>query len=488
MSVLGEKAVQMETIRFADVVERLRSFPSYTGLHGLDPGEAVTLVRVPAGEPVVQPGQKPIFYFVLLSGRVRAERPEQDGTLAVVGYAGAGEGYGETPIMHGKGAATFFIRAEQDTEAVRFSEEQFWNILACCPPVREIIIRDMTARMQAYQVEALHREKLVTLGTMAAGLMHELNNPGAAAKRSAAQLRDNLLKLQDLALRISHHQKTSEQLACMRGLLQHTVKTCRIAAMSSLEQADAEETMGQWLENAGVENAYGIAPTLVGMGFDVEELECAKTYFDRESLSDALNWLGALVSSMSQVCAIEESIGRVSELVTAVKKFAYDEKSPAHELDVHDSLQSTLTILGHKLRIKQIKVEKKFNAAPAVIETRGSALGQVWTNLIDNAADASPANGEIEISTWNEPECVAISILDHGNGIPEDVQPHIFEAFFTTKPQGSGTGLGLDIVHRIVTQKFGGSIAVESTPGNTRFVIRLPKKLPVAGKKTCGQA
>jgi len=160
----------------------------------------------------------------------------------------------------------------------------------------------------------------------------------------------------------------------------------------------------------------------------------------------------------------------------AVKKFAYDEKSPAKELDVHDSLQSTLTILGHKLRMKQIQVDKKFEASPSTLSTRGSALSQVWTNLIDNAADASPAGGHIEIATWTEadPGLLAVSITDHGEGIPADVLPRIFDAFFTTKPQGSGTGLGLDIVHRIVTEKFGGKIEVETEPGKTRFVVRLP--------------
>jgi signal transduction histidine kinase len=182
------------------------------------------------------------------------------------------------------------------------------------------------------------------------------------------------------------------------------------------------------------------------------------------------------------VCAIEESITRVSDLVMAVKKFAYDERSPNKELDVHDSLQSTLTILGHKLRIKQIAVEKRFEANPPTIHTKGSALSQVWTNLIDNAADASPEKGKIEIATWNEsgkgtePGWLAVSITDHGAGIPEDVKPRIFEAFFTTKPQGSGTGLGLEIVHRIVTQKFGGTIDVESEPGSTKFTVRLPVK------------
>jgi signal transduction histidine kinase len=188
---------------------------------------------------------------------------------------------------------------------------------------------------------------------------------------------------------------------------------------------------------------------------------------------------------VSLVCAIEESITRISDLVMAVKKFAYDEKSPSKELDVHDSLQSTLTILGHKLRIKQIQVEKKFEASPATIFTRGSALSQVWTNLIDNAADASPSGGQIEIATWAEPEenWLAVSITDHGDGIAEDIMPRIFEPFFTTKQQGSGTGLGLDIVTRIVKDKFGGQIDVRSKPGNTCFTVRLPLKPAAAAPK-----
>jgi signal transduction histidine kinase len=232
--------------------------------------------------------------------------------------------------------------------------------------------------------------------------------------------------------------------------------------------------MSEWLLSAGVENAYSIGPVLVSMGFDRDEIACAQVHFDPESFSDALNWFGALVSSVSLVCAIEESISRISELVMAVKKFAYDERTPDRELDVHDSLQSTLTILGHKLRIKQIQVEKRFEASPSSIRTRGYALSQVWTNLIDNAADASPEKSQIEIATWSEPDWIAISIGDHGAGIPPDVLPRIFEAFYTTKPQGSGTGLGLEIVHRIVTQKFGGKIEVQSEPGNTRFIVRLP--------------
>jgi signal transduction histidine kinase len=198
-----------------------------------------------------------------------------------------------------------------------------------------------------------------------------------------------------------------------------------------------------------------------------------------------LNWLESLVSSVSLVCAIEDSISRISDLAMAVKKFAYEERSAAKELDVHDSLQSTLIILGHKLRLKQIHVEKKFEASPSTIRTRGSALSQVWTNLIDNAADASPVGGQVEIASWTEPQqgWLSVSIVDHGPGIADDVLPRIFEPFFTTKPQGSGTGLGLDIVHRIVTEKFGGKIEVVTKPGHTQFTVRLPMERAEASEK-----
>jgi len=477
-TVTESERPKAETVAFTDIAGKLQSFPAWAAadlgtLHGV---ETVELVHLNAGATLTAPGDTPLLYTVVLDGKLKADRPEQDGTATTIGYCVAGGGFGETPIMHGKTSSTFLVSAVEPSTVARFSEQQFWSLMACCAPVRAMIAKDMTERLQAYQVEALHREKLVTLGTLAAGLMHELHNPGSAAKRSAALLRENLLRLQEIGLRISHRPKTMDQLNCMKGLLQHTVSSCRMAAMSSVEQADAEEAMSEWLANAGVENAYTIGPALVTMGFDAHELGCAKEYFDPESFSDALNWLGALVSSVSQVCAIEDSIGRISELVMAVKKFAYDEKTPSKELDVHDSLQSTLTILGHKLRIKQIKVEKFFGASPATIATRGSALSQVWTNLIDNAADASPANGQIEISTWTEPEWLVVSIADHGSGISDEVRPHIFEPFFTTKPQGSGTGLGLEIVHRIVTQKFGGKIDVDSKPGDTRFTVRLPRK------------
>jgi signal transduction histidine kinase len=471
------QAVTVESISLGDVAKDLHNSQLFADtpveeLFGVDQVERVT---VKAGTVVVEPGETRLSYWLVLSGNIHAERAEPDGSLSTVGTAHPGEGFGEVPLLLGKSKAVFLVRAIEDAVLLRFGEEAFWTLMSCCPSVRQVVLANMGQRLQMYQVEALHREKLVSLGTLAAGLMHELHNPGAAAKRAASQLRENLMRLQQMSLRFSDQPKTREQLDCVRSLLEHTMRGCHAKGLSSIEQADAEEAMSEWLAESGVENAYKIGPALVEIGFDPQELACARAYFEPQAFSAALNWLESLVSSVSQVCAIEESISRISELVSAVKKFAYGGDVPK-ELDIHDSLQSTLTILGHKLRIKQISVEKRFDASPSTIVTRGSALGQVWTNLIDNAADASPLNGQIEISTWTEPEWLVVCIGDHGGGIPPETLPRIFDAFFTTKPQGSGTGLGLEIVNRIVTQKFGGKIDVESKPGDTRFIVRLPRK------------
>jgi signal transduction histidine kinase len=476
--------IKVESIHLRDLASALpqtRIFAEtpFDAIGGVDQLERVS---AKAGTVLVEAGAPWRYYWLVLEGETRADRPESDGSWTLVGSARPGEAFGEAPLLTGRTTSMFRVSAIEDSVLARFSEQDFWSLLACCPAVRKTILADAAVRLQAYQVEALHREKLVSLGTLAAGLMHELHNPGSAAKRAASQLRENLLRLQQLSLRSSEKPKTRAQLDCMKNLLEHALHGCNQPAMSSLEQADAEEAMGEWLSSVGVENAYNIGAVLVSMGFDREELSCAQEHFDPESFSDALNWFGALVSSVSLVCSIEESISRISELVMAVKKFAYDERMPDRELDVHDSLQSTLTILGHKLRVKQIQVEKRFEASPSTIRTRGHALSQVWTNLIDNAVDASPENSKVEIATSSGPEWLTVTIADHGTGIPAEVLPHIFEAFYTTKPQGSGTGLGLEIVHRIVTQKFGGKIEVQSEPGNTRFIVRLPANSPDSSK------
>ena len=437
-------------------------------------GEA-DLLRIPAGVQFHDPSEGVRAFWVLLEGEVRSDKADADGNRTQVHIAKAGDSFGEVMLLTGKPPAIFLV-ALQPSIGLRFDEDTFWKLMACSVPLRQMVLTNMSHRLQAHIAEAAHREKLISLGTLAAGLMHELHNPGAAAKRAASQLRENLMRLQEMSLRNTGKSKTPIQMECLHDLLQQAVKSCHAPAMSSLDQADAEEAMSEWLQTAGVENAYTIGPALVAIGFEQKELDCAKSAFDSTSLSDTLNWLEALVSSVSLVCAIEESITRISDLVMAVKKFAYDDRCTLRDVDVHDSIQSTLTILGHKLRQRQISVVKHFDAAKPNIHTTGVAVSQVWTNLIDNAIDASPDGGEIEVRTWSEPGYLAIGIVDHGSGIPESVKAKIFDPFFTTKPVGKGTGLGLEIVQRIVTQSFGGKVQVDSKPGETKFIVRLPQQ------------
>jgi signal transduction histidine kinase len=476
----NNKQYTIERISLDDYAERLSKAFAVAGvtptqLCGL--GEA-DLVRIPAGVTFYDPSDGIRAFFVLLEGEVLADKAEPDGSRTRVYTAKEGDSFGEVTLLAGK-APSMYLEASQPSVGLRFPEDSFWNLMACCLPVRKMVLKNMSQRLQMHMAEAAHREKLISLGTLAAGLMHELHNPGSAAKRAASQLRENLLRLQELSLRSSSKAKTPMQLECMHDLLEHAVRSCHAPALSSLEQADAEEAMSEWLESAGVENAFTIGPALVAIGFQQHELDCAKGVFEAGALSDALNWLEALVSSVSLVCAIEESITRVSDLVMAVKKFAYDDRCTLRDVDVHDSIQSTLTILGHKLRHRQITVAKHFDAAQPNIHTTGVAISQVWTNLIDNAIDASPEGGEIEVRTWSEPGFLGIGIVDHGSGIPENLKAKIFDPFFTTKPVGKGTGLGLEIVQRIVTQSFGGKVEVESRPGQTQFIVRLPQQ-PVA--------
>lgn len=474
-----ENLITTERVSLDHYAERLtESFPG-TGVRpeqlcGL--GDA-DLLRVPANVVFYDStgGREPVrALWVLLEGEVVADKVEADGSQ-MRAYAGkAPESFGEVFLLAGK-APPMLAKTMQPSLILRIDESSFWNLMACCEPIRKRILTNMSARLKVLQAEAAHREKLVSLGTLAAGLMHELHNPGSAAKRAASQLRTNLTRLQELSLRQASKPKTALQLECMQDLLAHAVHSCKAPAMSSLDQADAEEEMSEWLDSAHVENAYKIGPALVAIGFEKSELECARVAFEDGSLSDALNWLEALVSSVSLVCAIEESVSRVSDLVMAVKKFAYDDRCTLREVDVHDSIQSTLTILGHKLRQRQISVQKHFDASQPNIRTTGVAISQVWTNLLDNAIDASPEGGQIDVKTWSEPGYLAIAIVDHGQGIPEEIREKIFEPFFTTKPVGKGTGLGLEIVQRIVTQSFGGKIQIDSKPGETKFIVRLPQ-------------
>jgi signal transduction histidine kinase len=467
---------RVEQVEAASLAAQLQKVPVFSGVSTEDLGclGPVELIHAEAGADLYDINQARRGFWILLEGELRLQKRQKDGELTLFGTHGAGETFGEVPLLAGKDSE-IVVTVLKACSVVYLREELFWKLMFACPHVRMGVLGNMARRLQVYQSQELHREKLISLGTMAAGLMHELNNPGAAARRAASQMRENLSNMQQISLRMcSQDVMTNGQAECLRILQEQALQPRKQSAMSSLDQADAEDELASWLETHGIENAWKLAPTLSGIGFNEQTLECAQHEFPGNTLSDPLNWMAALISSVQLVGTIEESVSRVTDLVGAVKKYAYEDKPQRHQLDVHDSIQSTLVILGHKFRQKELVVEKLFAPGLPALSTCGVGLSQVWTNLLDNAIDASPQKGTVTVRTWVEGESVSVAIGDQGEGVPEENKKLIFEPFFTTKPTGQGTGLGLDIVRHIVIDKFGGEIKLDSIPGKTEFIIKLP--------------
>ena len=438
------------------------------------------------GTALLHQGDQSRNFWMLLEGHLHLSHNDPDGRPQQVYAMEPGNSFGEVPLLAGTPAPANII-ADDRCHLLELDEDQFWNLLTHCPEVRRAILANMAMRLAKVQSATFQQEKMVALGTLAAGLMHELNNPGTAARRASTQLRENLMRLHQLAAKFSRTEMSPDQKQCMFDLQDFALTSHPATSLSSLEQADAEDNLAQWLESAQIEDSWRIAPTLVSIGIDANRLQCAQAAFTGEVFSDALHWLEALVSSMQLVGTIEESIGRVTELVKAVKSYAYEGRGQKQELDVNQSIQNTLVILGHKLREKQIAVQKDLSSGLPVLHTQCQGLNQIWTNLLDNAIDAAPQGGRIAIKTWSEAHVsdgtstdpsaaqqdLCILVSDNGSGVPLESQAHIFDSFYTTKPAGVGTGLGLGIVHRIVEQ-IGGTIRFSSMPGDTEFIVRLP--------------
>jgi signal transduction histidine kinase len=471
-----QQSSKVEEVEVASLAPELQKVPVFAGvtIEDLRCLGRVELIHAEAGADLYEINQARRGFWILLTGELRIQKIQKDGDLILISTLSAGETFGEVPLLAGKDTEVV-ITVLKACNVLYLREELFWQLMFACPQVRMGVLGNMARRLQVFQSQELHREKLISLGTMAAGLMHELNNPGAAARRAASQMRENLSRLQQISLRFcSHEVMTAGQADCMRVLQEQALLPRKPSAMSSLEQGDAEDELASWLEGHGIENAWKLAATLSAIGFNQQTLECAQHEFPGNTLSDPLNWMEALISSVQLVGTIEESVSRVTDLVSAVKKYAYEDKPQRHQLDVHDSIQSTLVILGHKFRQKELVVQKLFSPSLPPISTCGVGLSQVWTNLLDNAIDASPQKGTVIVRTWVEGDSICIAIADDGPGIPEENRKLIFEPFFTTKPTGQGTGLGLDIVRHIVLDKFGGEINLDSVPGKTEFTIKLP--------------
>ena len=417
-------------------------------------------------------------FYVVLEGRVRISLKGEGGTIAI---HPPGEFTGALAILTGKGSR----HRAQTTLPSRILEipaESFQKVMSERPEVGEIFISTLARRIRQSQAWLRQQEKMAALGKLSAGLAHELNNPAAAAHRTAFNLREESLKAQRVAL--AHDERFTpvqrEHLATLEREVTDGSRTPIL--LDTLERSDREDELADWLEDHGVDDGWDLAPTLVSAGLDAERLDALANEPDglhNGALASALEWLGTTLTLATLAEEVGQSAGRISELVRAMKEYSHMDKSAIREVDVHEGLESTLTILAHKLK-KGITVDREYAEGLPLVCAHGGELNQVWTNIIDNAVDATNGHGKLKVKTSRDDGHVLVEISDDGPGIPREIRNRIFEPFFTTKGVGEGTGLGLDIVRRIVVGH-GGEIRVDSVPGETSFKVRLPVDGPRRG-------
>ncbi len=458
-----------------DVLAALRRIPFFAPLSdelfaAIPEG---TEVRLPAGALIATEGDPADGLYAVLEGETEWTK-KVDGEEVHAVTLGAGTIFAELILLLDAPYPTTG-RAVTDVRLYKWEPDAFWRLMAVCPAILRGVLAVATERSQIHESVSQQAAKLASLGRMAAGLAHELNNPAAAARRAAYSLREESLKAQREALthdgRFTPAQK--QQLASLGD--ETTDVSAYPVFLDTLERSDREDELADWLEDHGVEDAFELAPTLVSAGLDAGRLDAlaeGPEGLHDEALVGALEWLGATLNLATLAGEVGASTGRISELVRAMKEYSHMDKTAMREVDVREGLESTLTILAHKLK-KGVAVEKEYAEGLPRICANGGELNQVWTNIVDNAVDAMHGQGKLKVKTSRDEENVFVEISDDGPGIPREAKKRIFEPFFTTKGVGEGTGLGLDIVQRIVSGH-GGEVRVDSSPGETVFKVRLP--------------
>jgi signal transduction histidine kinase len=349
--------------------------------------------------------------------------------------------------------------------------DDFPEMIRECPTFTTALVHMMIDRVRSFTSADLQDEKMISLGKLSAGLAHELNNPASAASRSARLLAQGLADLEDASRALGEAQLTPAQ----QEIAQRSRKACvsaPAAGLSPIERADREDAIASWLEAHGARS--GAASALVDTALTFEDLEALAAALDRDTLSTTLLWLAADCSTRSLAAEVERSVTRIHDLVAAIKRFTYMDRTSAPEpVDLSVSLNDTVALLQHKARRKSVSVSVNLEPDLPRVRAIGSDLNQIWTNLIDNAIDAVGEAGEVAITAAQRLDFVIVHIVDNGSGIPPNLGEQIFDPFFTTKPVGQGTGLGLDIARRLVRRN-DGDIEFESRPGRTEFRITLP--------------
>jgi signal transduction histidine kinase len=445
-----------------DIAEVLRGLPYFSDLPQLLLERVCReseRINVPTDQLIIEEGSLSEDMYVVVSGELRVSKRGQ-GREVVLATLGPGEVVGEIALLD-NAPRTASVTAATDSTLIRIPADAFEALIGDSRVVRRMF-RTVTSRLRGIEETLRHEERMAALGRMAAQLMHELNNPAAAVSRAMARSQDLYQALGDAAVKLA----SSGELAN-----REIPSAQKRYDLDPLTRSELEDEMATWLRELEVEDAWELAPALVADGFSVESLDETTEGLSTETKALFARWLGLRCLASQILDEARIAVGRISELVRVVKNYSYLDQAPIQEIHPAEGISDTLILLKHKLR----GIETILDIEPDLpnIEASGRDLNQVWTNLLDNAADAMDGQGTLTIRATQEEGQVVITISDTGGGIDAEVRDRIFDPFFTTKEPGKGTGLGLHTVHTIVTRS-GGEIAVDSDGTGTTFTLRFP--------------
>ncbi len=436
------------------------------------------------GAAVYREGEPADALWILLDGGLRLVR-SMDGEDLLVNettqrgaYAGATRAYVDEPeAVHATSVVT-----TQPSAFLRLPAEDFATFMRTRFPLAVHLLDGLYIGIRTSEATLRQREHLARLGTLSATLAHELNNPAAAAVRATGQLRERVAGMRHKLGMIASGPIDRAAIAQLVAGQEHAVELAakRRRRLTAVEEADLEDALVDRLEELGVGAALDLAPAFVAAGLGVDWLDEVAASVEDGGLGGAaldgpLRWMAYTVETENLMDEIEEATSRISTLVASVKQYSFMDSGARQDVDVHTGLDSTVVMLGHKLA--GVQVVREYDADLPRVPAYGAELNQVWTNLIDNAADAMEGTGRLVLRTARDGDAVLVEVADAGPGIPEELRSRVFDAFFTTKAPGLGSGLGLDGAQRIVEQRHGGTLDLTSGPDGTTFRVRLPLRV-----------